>query len=166
MNTPDSLHSRDIATSTPHELAILATRDLARASLAPLSVAHPHQNAVAAVRQHMDMLLNVDAPRDPVAEMVSRTLAVNKLLLAVGKRRKVTGTSVLGTAVIENQGFGQMKVAVAGENGVNYEFTVNADGGIEGGYSTPEAADVGAGQMDASALVRVADTLKNLVASN
>lgn len=166
MNTPDSLHSRDLATSTPHELAVLATRDLARTTLAPLSVVHPHQNDVAAVRQHMDVLLNVEDARDPVAEMVGRALAVNKLLVALGTRRKVTGMSALGAAVIENKGLGQLKINVDGDDGVNYEFTVNSDGGIEGGYSTSEAADVGAGQMDPSSLVRVVDTLKNLAAFN
>lgn len=165
MYTPDSLRSRELTPATPHQLAALETRDLARTTLASLDLVDARRTALATVRQHMDLVLNPDAPRDPVQEMVAQALAVNKLLTLVGRRRKVTGMSALGSAVIENKGSGNLQINVAG-NGVNYEFTVNSDGGIEGGPSTTEVADVGAGQMDAASLVRIVDSLKNLVASN
>ncbi len=164
MNTPDS-RRQDVMVPSPHAVAKLETRDLARATLASLQLADAHATTLAQVRSHMDMVLNVEALRDPRNIMVESTLAVNKLLSAVGPRRKVSGLSALGTTVIENNGNGEMRINVVG-NGVSYEFSIDSDGNIEGGASTPEAAAVGAGQMNPTLLIDIANTLTNLMAPN
>lgn len=163
MNTPHSV--REIMKQTPHEVARLETRALARDTLASLKLVDAQANALAEARKHMDVILNADALQDPRNVMVERVMAVNKLSRALGTKRKVTGMSALGATVIENKGGGVMRIDVIGE-GISYGFTVDSDGAIQGGPSTAEAADVGAGQMNPTLLVEVANTLRNLMVPN
>ncbi len=164
MNTPNS-RRQDVMVPSPQAVSKLETRDLARAALAPLQLADAHATVLAETRSHMDVVLNADAERDSRNKMVERVLAVNKLLIAVGARKKVTGLSALGPTVIENKGNGEMHVNVLGK-GVSYEFTVDSDGNVEGAASTLEASSVGAGKMNPALLVDIANTLTNLMAPN
>lgn len=164
MNTPHS-RSADVMIPSPHAVANLETRALARAALAPMEIADAHARVLTEARQHMDVILNAEALRDSRNLMVERALAVNKLSEVLGTKRKITGLSALGTTVIENKGNGEMQITVMG-NGISYEFSVDSDGNIEGGASTLEAAAVGAGQMNPTILVDVANTLRNLMVPN
>ncbi len=164
MNNLDARRN-DIMVPTPHALAALESRQLARSALAPLTSVDQKASAIAIVRDDVAMVLNRDAPESPVAQAVEQMLAVNKLLTVVGTKKLVVGVSALGKTTVENSGAGKLNITVQGKDAL-YQFVVDSDGNVEGGSSAPEAGAIGSGTMSPSSLVEIVNTLHNIQAVN
>ncbi len=164
MNTPDQRRN-DIMVPTPHSLAGLEGRQLARNVLAPVALIDKKASAIANVRGDVAMVLNADAQKNPVASAVEQMLAVNKLLTLVGTRKSVVGVSLLGKTTIFNSGAGKLNIMVEAKDAL-YQFVVDSDGNVEGISSTVEAGSIGTGTMTPSALVEVMNTMHNIQAVN
>lgn len=164
MNNLDA-RRKDIIVPTPHALAALEGRQLARDVLAPVTTIDKNASAIANVRGDVAMVLNREAQRNPVASAVEQMLAVNKLLTLIGTRKLVVGVSDLGKTTIENSGAGNLNITVEGE-GRLYQFVVDSDGNIEGGSFTAEAGAIGSGTMTPGSLVDIVNTLHNVQAVN
>ena len=164
MNRLDA-HRNDVMVPTPHALAALESRQLARGVLAPAAVVDQRASAVAVARDDVAMVLNRDAQKNPVAQAVEQMLAVNKLLTVVGTRKLVVGVSALGKTTVENSGAGKLNITAQGKDAL-YQFVVDSDGNVEGGSSAPEAGAIGSGTMSRSSLVEIVNTLHNIQALN